>query len=126
MSARAQDIHQTINPAQIQQHSSSNVCSLGGTLSFFNKMKAIILLPPPEASDGETALQCMRCGQLKLVSEFRDSNDCIECDDLPVVDFVTHPQTRLGSSERPNNKEASYSKHGNHQENFSATKYIKP
>jgi hypothetical protein len=89
-------------------------------------MRAIILLPPPEAWDGETQLQCMKCGEIKEVSDFRDSNECIECDVYPVVDFVTQPQSRLGSSQRPNNKEASYSKHGNHQENFSATKYIKP
>jgi hypothetical protein len=88
-------------------------------------MKAIILLPPPAARYGETRLQCMKCGELKDVSDFRDSNECIECDGAPVVDYVTQPQTRLGSSQMPN-KEASYSKHGNNQENFSATKYIKP
>jgi NAD-dependent SIR2 family protein deacetylase len=90
-------------------------------------MKAIILLPPPEGWDGETQLSCMKCGELKEISEFRDSNECMECDAPDVVGFGMQSQTRLGgSSERPNNKEASYTKHGNHQENFSATKYIKP
>ena len=84
-------------------------------------MAPIVLLPPPEAMDGETQLQCMKCRKLKGASHFRDSNECIDCAPNAVLS-LTQSKTRLGS-QRINKDAYSISKH---QVNFSATKYIKP
>jgi hypothetical protein len=101
------------------------------TLLYFasQKMgKAIIILPPSESGpEHGDKKPCATCHRLKGSNLFgnRDSPDvCNACN------LVNRRMTQQSHYEQNSGSEirgkAGYSKHGKHQENFSATKYIKP
>lgn len=105
-----------------------SVRSLGTPRTLFaSKMgKAIIILPPSASGPDGDKKPCATCHRLRGANLFgRDSPDvCNACN------LVNRRMTQSAHHERISGSEirgkAGYSKHGKHQENFSATKYIKP
>mmetsp|Transcript_30871 Transcript_30871/g.51005 ORF Transcript_30871/g.51005 Transcript_30871/m.51005 type:complete len:85 (-) Transcript_30871:275-529(-) len=82
--------------------------------------KAIIVLPPPGSGAHGGEKECTTCHRLKGANLFKDSNVCTGC-----TLMGSRAQSRNNGSSEIHGK-SSYSKIGKHQENFSATKYIKP
>lgn len=84
--------------------------------------KSIIVLAPPGSGAHGGEQECTTCHRMKGANLFRASTVCNAC---------TMLGARGPSGISANNVEgirgkSGYSKHGKHQENYSATKYIKP